>query len=277
MLTADHFFNLENHPFKGLFAGTDYVWEALPRLKPFINECLNPNLQEVRNGQTVVAETVILYEGEVIKSGFTIDTEGKKPVVKKGETVLEGASIIYGGSYLMDDLIQIGRGVVVEPAALIKGPAVIGDGTEVRHGAYIRGDALIGDDCVVGHTTEMKSSVMLGGSKAGHFAYIGDSILGRVNLGAGTKLANLKMIDSPVVLKIAGQVYETGLRKFGAVLGDGVETGCNSVTAPGTLLGKNVLLYPNVTARGYYPGGKIIKVRQNQEVLDNLPDGKSER
>ncbi len=277
MLTADHFFNLEDHPFKDLFAGTDCVWEALPRLKLFIKEYLNPNVQEIRKGQTVVAETAILYEGEVIKSGFIIDTEGKKPIVKKGETVLEGASIIYSGSYLLDDLIQIGRNVVIEPAALIKGPAVIGDGTEVRHGAYIRGDALIGNDCVVGHTTELKSSVMLVGSKAGHFAYIGDSILGRVNLGAGTKLANLKMIDSPVVLNIEGQVYETGLRKFGAVLGDGVETGCNSVTAPGTLLGKNVLLYPNGTARGYYPGGKIIKVRQNQEVLDNRQGGESER
>lgn len=277
MLAADHYFSLEDHPFKGLFAGTDYVWEALPQLKSFIKEFLKPNVQEIRNGQTLVPETVILFEGDVIKSGFVIDAEGKKPVVKKGGTVLEGASIIYGGAYLMDDLIQIGRGVVIEPSALVKGPAVIGDGTEVRHGAYIRGDALIGADCVVGHTTELKSSVMLGGSKAGHFAYIGDSILGRVNLGAGTKLANLKMIDSPVVLKIAGQVYETGLRKFGAILGDGVETGCNSVTAPGTLLGKNVLLYPNATARGYYPGGKIIKVRQNRQVMDIRQDDKGER
>ncbi len=277
MLTAGHFFNLDNHPHKALFEGTDYVWEGLPRIKSYIRKVLEPNAREIRNGVTQVAKTVVLHEGKVLTSGFTIDGSDKKAIVKKDGAVLDGASIIFSGSFLMDDLIQIGKRVIIEPGALIKGPAVIGDGTEVRQGAYIRGDVLVGTDCVVGHTTEMKSSVMLGGSKAGHFAYIGDSILGAVNLGAGTKLANLKMIDSPVILKIEGQVYETGLRKFGAVLGDGVETGCNSVTAPGTLLGKNVLLYPNGTARGYYPGSKIIKVRQNQEVLDNLKDGQSER
>jgi len=272
MLSAGDFFKLDNHPFKGLFEGTDYVWEALPRLKAFIKEYLESNVKDIRNGGTMIAKTMVLYEGKAIESGFVIDTSGKKAIVKKDGSVLEGASIIYEGSFLMDDLIQIGRNVIIEPGALIKGPAVIGDGTEVRQGAYIRGDVLIGKDCVVGHTTEMKAAAMLGGSKAGHFAYIGDSVMGAVNLGAGTKLANLKMIDSPVVLNINGQVYETGLRKFGAILGDGVETGCNSVTAPGTLLGKNTLLYPNAAARGFYPGGKIIKVRQNQEVMDKLED-----
>ncbi len=272
MLSAGDFFCLDKHQFKGLFNGTDYVWEALPRLKAFIKEYLEPNIKGIRKGGTMVAKTMALYEGKVIESGFVIDESGKKAVVKKDGTVLDGASIVYEGSFLMDDFIQIGKNVIIEPGALIKGPAVIGDGTEVRQGAYIRGDVLVGKDCVVGHTTEVKASAMLDGSKAGHFAYIGDSILGAVNLGAGTKLANLKMIDSPVVLNIEGQVYETGLRKFGAILGDGVETGCNSVTAPGTMLGKNTLLYPNAAARGYYPGGKIIKVRQSQDVVDNMED-----
>lgn len=266
MLRAVDFFNLEQNLYKTLFDGTDYVWEALPRLKSYIRDIIEPNVKDIRSGLVQLAETVVLHEGKVLKSGFMIDTGGKKAVVKRGGVVLDGASIIFGGSILMDDLIQIGKEVIIEPGALVKGPAVIGNGTEVRQGAYIRGDVLVGNDCVVGHTTEMKSSVMLGGSKAGHFAYIGDSILGAVNLGAGTKLANLKMVDSPVVLHIEGERYETGLRKFGAILGDGVETGCNSVTAPGTLLGKKVLLYPNGTARGYYPGGRIIKVRQSQEV-----------
>jgi len=266
LLRAVDFFNLEQNRFKTLFDGTDYVWEALPRLKSYIRDIIEPNVKDIRSGLVQLKETVVLHEGKVLKSGLMIDTGGKKAVVERDGVVLDGASIIFSGSILMDDLIQIGKGVIIEPGALIKGPAVIGDGTEVRQGAYIRGDVLVGTDCVVGHTTEMKSSVMLGGSKAGHFAYIGDSILGAVNLGAGTKLANLKMVDSPVVLHIEGEVYDTGLRKFGAILGDGVETGCNSVTAPGTLLGKKVMLYPNGTARGYCPGGNIIKVRQNQEV-----------
>ncbi len=272
MLSAGDFFDLDDHPFEGLFKDTGYVWEALPRLKAFIKESLEPNVIDLRKNRIMVAETMVLYEGEAVTTGLEINSSGKKLVVKKDGSYLEGASIVYAGSFLMDDLIQIGKNVIIEPGALIKGPAVIGDGTEVRQGAYIRGDVLVGRNCVVGHTTEIKASIMLGGSKAGHFAYIGDSILGSVNLGAGTKLANLKMTDSPVVLNIKGQVYKTGLRKFGAILGDGVETGCNSVTAPGTLLGKKTLLYPGATARGYYPGQKIIKARQNQEVIDNLHD-----
>lgn len=270
MLAAADFFSLEKNVFKDLFEDTEYVWEALPRLKPFIEEHLQPNVSAVRCGSASIRDTRVIYQGSVLTSGFDIDMTGKKPVVRKNGIILEGASIIFCGSYLLDDHIYIGNNVIIEPTALVKGPAIIGDNTEIRHGAYIRGDVLIGNDCVVGHTTEIKSSVMLGGSKAGHFAYIGDSILGKVNLGAGTKLANLKMVDSPVVININRQIYETGLRKFGAVLADGVETGCNSVTTPGTIMAKNVLLYPNGTARGYYPPNSIVKVKQNQDLLEDV-------
>ncbi len=263
MLKADDFFDLDHNRHAGLFDGTEYVWEGLSKLKSYIRENLEPNVGQVRRGETVVGKTVILHRNRVIIDGFSIDTSGKKPVVQVDGETLPGASIIYAGAFIMDDQVSIGENTVIEPAALIKGPAIIGNSTEVRHGAYIRGDVLVGDDCVVGHTTEMKSSAMLGGSKAGHFAYIGDSILGKVNLGAGTKLANLKMIDSQVSLTVDGKTYQTGLRKFGAIFGDGVETGCNSVSTPGTLLGRGVLLYPNGTARGYYPPKTIIKVRQD--------------
>ncbi len=268
VLKAADFFDLEHNRFADLFAGTEFVWEGLGRIKTYINENLQPNVEEARQGETVIAKTLILYEGKVIRDGFRIDDSGKKPVVIIGGQELDGATIIHAGAFLMDDRIYIGKNTVIEPAALIRGPAIIGDGTEVRHGAYIRGDVLVGDDCVVGHTTEMKSSVMLGGSKAGHFAYIGDSILGKVNLGAGTKLANLKMIDSKVTITVDGKSYQTGLRKFGAIFGDGVETGCNSVSAPGTLLGKNALLYPNGTARGYYSPGVIIKIKQERHLRE---------
>jgi len=270
LLAAADFFSLEKNAYRRLFEDTEYVWEALPRLKPFIEEHLQPNVSAVRCGSASIRDTRVIYQGSVLTSGFDIDMTGKKPVVRKNGIILEGASIIFCGSYLLDDHIYIGNNVIIEPTALVKGPAIIGDNTEIRHGAYIRGDVLIGNDCVVGHTTEIKSSVMLGGSKAGHFAYIGDSILGKVNLGAGTKLANLKMVDSPVVININRQIYETGLRKFGAVLADGVETGCNSVTTPGTIMAKNVLLYPNGTARGYYPPNSIVKVKQNQDLLEDV-------
>lgn len=268
MLRAEDFFNLTETPFPGFFDDAEYVWEGLKNIKPYLKSFLEPNVAIFRKGSSFIEKTVLLHHGEVITTGFELDRSGKKVLAKVNGQVLEGASIIYAGAHLLDDAVYIGRNVVVEPTALISGPAHIGDGSEVRHGAYIRGDVLVGNDCVVGHTTEIKSSVMLGGSKAGHFAYIGDSILGRVNLGAGTKLANLKMIDSMVSIKIEGHVYETGLRKFGAILADEVETGCNSVTMPGTLLGLGTLLYPNGTARGYYRPQTIIRVRQEQHCVE---------
>jgi UDP-N-acetylglucosamine diphosphorylase / glucose-1-phosphate thymidylyltransferase / UDP-N-acetylgalactosamine diphosphorylase / glucosamine-1-phosphate N-acetyltransferase / galactosamine-1-phosphate N-acetyltransferase len=266
MLGAIDFFNLNECRFRDIFIDTEYVWEGLIKIKTYLKDNLEGNTGAIRRGNSFIDQTCVMYRGEVITGGFEIDATGKKVLVKMDGSVLEGASVIYAGSHLLDDYIYIGSNTIIEPCALIKGPTIIGNNSEIRHGAYIRGEVLVGDDCVVGHTTEIKSSVMLGGSKAGHFAYIGDSILGSVNLGAGTKLANLKMIDSQVVVNAEGQVFKTGLRKFGAVLADGVETGCNSVTTPGTLLGKQVLLYPNCTARGYYPPGTIIKVRQNKDL-----------
>ena len=158
------------------------------------------------------------------------------------------------GAYLFDDRIIIGAGTVVESGALIKGPTVLGSYSEVRQGAYMRGNCLIGNHCVVGHVTETKSSIMLDGSKAGHFAYIGDSILGRnVNLGAGTKLANLKIIRGAIKIAHNGKYYDTNRRKLGAILGDRTETGCNSVTSPGTLMGPGSIVYPGISvAGGYY-------------------------
>lgn len=268
MLRAENFFDLEANPFIDLFETDEYVWEALGRIKDYIKGHLQPNVINLRKDTSLLTKTVIIHEGKVFDSGFMLEhgdaTKGKFIIRKDGE-VLSQASVIYAGVALLDNEIQIGKGTVIEPGALIKGPTIILDNTEVRQGAYIRGNVIVGNKCVVGHTTEMKSAVMLGDSKAGHFAYIGDSILGKVNLGAGTKLANLKIVESAVVLSIRGKRYNTGLRKFGAILGDGVETGCNTVTAPGTLLGKGVLVYPNATVRGYHPPNTVIKLKQRQK------------
>ena len=264
MLKVEDFFNLEETVFTDLFKDSEYVWDPLKKLSEYIKTTMIPNVAEIRAGSPHINNTLVLYNGIIIDSGFTIQTEKKKLLIKKDNEILEGASVIYAGAILMDDNIFIGKNTIIEPGALIKGPTIIGNNTEIRQGAYIRGDVLVGDFCVVGHATEVKSSILIGESKAGHFAYIGDSILGKVNLGAGTKLANLKIVKSGVVLQIKGKRYDTGLRKFGAILADNVETGCNSVTSPGTLLGKNVIVYPNATVRGYHPSNSIIKVRQNQ-------------
>lgn len=204
---------------------------------------------------------MVIYNGEV-REDLEVKTTGPKNSVQvylKGE-ILEGPAVILPGAYLFDDQVILGPGTVVEPGALLKGPVVIGKNSEVRQGAYIRGDCLVGDGCVVGHATEAKGSIFLKGAKAGHFAYIGDSILGQdVNLGAGTKLANLKMIPGTVSVAAAGKRHDTGRRKIGAILGDKTETGCNSVTSPGTLMGPRSVVYPAIAVPGgYYPGRTII-------------------
>jgi bifunctional N-acetylglucosamine-1-phosphate-uridyltransferase/glucosamine-1-phosphate-acetyltransferase GlmU-like protein len=258
------FFDLEDFEHKALFADVKYVWEALVELKSYLTGRLAPNVTDLSG--SMLLKTHVLWNGEIIEQGFEIEpgeaTKGKLKVFRKGDELV-GASVLYAGAILFDSNISVGEGTVVEPGALLMGPAIIGNNTEIRQGAYVRGNCLIGNRCVVGHTTEVKTSIMLDGAKAGHFAYIGDSILGNdVNLGAGTKLANLKIVDVEMKLKIEGQMYKTGLKKLGAILGDNVETGCNSVTSPGTLLGKASLVYPCVNVPGgFYPSRSVIAIR----------------
>lgn len=174
---------------------------------------------------------------------------------------------ISDGAFLIDpEKIFIGKGSIVEPGAYIKGPCYIGEGCVVRHGAYIRGYLLAGNDCVIGHDTEVKHAILLDSVRAGHFAYVGDTILGsRVNLGAGTKCANLKLNAGPIAVNVNGEHISTGFKKFGAVLGDDVQTGCNSVTNPGTLVGKNTICYPCVNFGGFVGPKQTIK--SNMELV----------
>lgn len=262
-LAPSDFFDLSATPHAGLFDGAEFVWDGLKRIKSHIKETIRPNVEGARNDGMMIPRTTVIIDGRVYTTGFQIGAEG---VVMDGDVV--PAAVIYEGAILFDDAIQLDPGAVVEPGAMIKGPTIIGPNTEVRHAAYIRGNVLIGANCVVGHTTEMKHSVMLGNSAAGHFAYIGDSILGDVNLGAGTKIANLKITESEVAITVDGQRHETGLRKFGAILGDGVELGCNTVTLPGALVGRGTVGYPNASLRGYIPPNSIVKVRQTQEIVE---------
>lgn len=168
----------------------------------------------------------------------------------------------------IDDNVYIGSGTVVEPGVMIKGPTIIGANCEVRAGAYIRGNVLVGDGVVVGHTTELKTCLLFDEVEVPHFSYVGDSILGwKAHLGAGVKISNLKVTRTPVVLKINDQRYETGLIKFGAILGDEVEIGCNCVLNPGTLVGKRTLAYTNLSMQGYYPPNSIVKLHQSYEIV----------
>jgi NDP-sugar pyrophosphorylase family protein len=172
------------------------------------------------------------------------------------------------GVFLIDrHLITIEKGSVIEPGAYIKGPCYIGKNCTIRHGAYIRGNLITGDGCVIGHDTEIKNAIFLNQVHAAHFAYVGDSILGnRVNLGAGTKCANLKFDKQAIILNVDGNKIETGLKKFGAVLGDDVQTGCNVVTNPGTILGKGVHCHPLTNVKGVIPAEAIVTNNVQQVV-----------
>jgi NDP-sugar pyrophosphorylase family protein len=164
-------------------------------------------------------------------------------------------------AYLVNpDLISIGEGTVIEPGAYIRGPCIIGRNCQIRHGSYIRGNVIVGDRCVVGHATELKHSILLNHARAAHFAFVGDSVLGNdVNLGAGVKCANLRLDGSPVCVRYHQQSISTGLRKCGAIVGDGCQIGCNVVINPGTLFGKRAKCYPCVNIGGVIEEGMLVK------------------
>lgn len=177
---------------------------------------------------------------------------------------------LHAGVHLLGDRIAIAPGCRIEPGAVIVGPAILAEGVTVRTGAYVREHVVLGAGSLVGAHSEVKGSVLLPGAKAPHQNYVGDSLLGRdVNLGAGTILSNVKNVGREVSFPHAGGVVHTGLRKFGAVLGDGCKTGCNTVLNPGVLLGPGSVTYPNATLRGgFYPAGTLVKVRQSQQLVE---------
>jgi NDP-sugar pyrophosphorylase family protein len=173
------------------------------------------------------------------------------------EPVIKGK--VHAGAWVLGK-VYIAEGAVVEPSAYIQGPCFIGPDAEVRHGAYIRGNVYVGARAVVGHTSEVKGSVLMDDAKAAHFAYVGDSFLGRhVNLGAGTKLANLKLKGDEVKFRhpADGRPVASGLRKFGAIMGDNAQTGCNAVLSPGTVMMPEATVLPCAHGRGLIKPGLL--------------------
>lgn len=177
------------------------------------------------------------------------------------------------GAHLVDpEKIYIGPGVLIEAGAYVKGPCYLGEGSVVRHGAYIRGAVLCGSNCVIGHATEIKNSVLLNKAQAAHFAYVGDSILGhRSNLGAGTRLANLRLDGQSVPFLFEGQSLDTGRRKFGAILGDGAQTGCNVVCNPGTVLGPGAAAFPLSNFGGWVPANALVRPASGARIRQRKP------
>ena len=149
---------------------------------------------------------------------------------------------------------------VIAPTAYLGAPCIIGAGTEVRHCAFVRGSALVGDGCVVGNSVELKNVILFDKVQVPHYNYVGDSILGfKAHMGAGSITSNVKSDKTLVVVKNGSEQIPTGLKKFGAMVGDFVEVGCNSVLNPGTVIGRGSSIYPTSSVRGVIPEGHIYK------------------
>lgn len=242
MLHARDFFDLSQTDHAAIFDGTQFVWQAIPKIGEYIRMRLSTDLAPNIN-------SVTLHPSTILKSA----------------------------------LVHIGEGTRIDPGVLIEGPAIIGKNCEIRQGAYLRENVVLGNGAIVGHTSELKNVLMLEKAAAPHFAYLGDSILGaRVNLGAGTKLSNLAVTSTidpithkrpTIILTIEGARYDTGLSKMGAILGDDVQIGCNSVLNPGCLVGARTWVYALASLpKGYFPADSIIKVKQQFEIIEKRGD-----
>ncbi len=171
---------------------------------------------------------------------------------------------------LGEEYIEIGENVYahesakISPTACIAGPTIIGKDTEIRHCAYIRGSVIVGDNCVIGNSTEVKNAIIFNNVQCPHYNYVGDAVLGEYShTGAGVILSNVKSDKTNIKITVDGQLEETGLRKFSAIIGDHVEVGCNSVVCPGSMIYPNTNIYPLTRVRGVIGPNKIVKDMNN--------------
>lgn len=244
-----YFPQLNNFAYSDAFEKIEQVWDPLRTLENIIYKALIKNSigDPLENLSGIKVDSSTTIRGIVVESWVKLNA----PIISK----------TLG--------IWIGSGTTLEPTAIIKGPAIIGKKNDIRQGAYMRGNVVTGDNCVIGHCTEIKNSILMNHVEAGHFNYIGDSILGNyVNMGAGSRLANVqfrglqeKMGDfiNDIEIPLENGTISTQLSKFGSIIGDNSEIGCNTVICPGTLIGKDNWIYPNCTVpKGFHPPGYFL-------------------
>ncbi len=179
----------------------------------------------------------------------------------------EGADIAEGS--FVGERVALGEGTVVEPGAIIKGPAIIGKNSTIRSGAYVRENAIIGNGVTIGNSCEVKNALVFNEAEIPHFNYVGDSVIGfHGHLGAGVILSNVRLDRQEVVVKASHGRLPTHLRKFGAIIGDYAEIGCNAVISPGSVIGQRSVIYPLTSFGGVIGPDKIVKLRQETEITD---------
>src|ERR1051325_7620535 len=172
------------------------------------------------------------------------------------------------GKPFISNQVFVGAGTIVEQGAVLKGPAWIGQNCHIRSGCYVRENVIVGDGVVMGNSCEFKNSIIFDEAEVPHFNYVGDSILGyRSHLGAGVILSNVKLNRSEIVVTDGTERIATGLTKFGAIVGDRTEIGCNSVINPGALLGRDCIVYPCTSFRGVLPKRSIVRTQEQVQIL----------
>lgn len=206
-------------------------------------------------------ENLLDLDQTIAASVFEGCTYPWEALKKIGAYILELGETLSKEEYdKKDENIWIAKSAKVSPTASITGPCIIGKNAEIRHCAFIRGNAIVGEGAVVGNSTELKNVIIFNGAQVPHYNYVGDSILGyKAHMGAGSITSNLKSDKSLVTIAYNGEKVETGLKKMGAILGDNVEVGCNSVLNPGTVIGRRTNVYPLSMVRGYVPQDSIYK------------------
>ena len=173
------------------------------------------------------------------------------------------------GKPFISNTVFVGAGTIVEQGAVLKGPAWIGENCHIRSGCYVRENVIAGDGVVMGNSCEFKNCILFDEAQVPHFNYVGDSILGfHAHLGAGVILSNVKLDHGEIHVAASEGDIATGLTKFGAIVGDRTEIGCNSVINPGSLLGRDSIIYPGVNFRGVLPERSILKLRQTTQLLE---------
>ena len=173
--------------------------------------------------------------------------------------------------------VFVGAGTIVEQGAVLKGPAWIGENCHIRSGCYVRENVIVGDGVVLGNSCEFKNSIIFNDAQVPHFNYVGDSILGyKSHLGAGVILSNVKLDHSEITVAANDGQIGTGLTKFGAIIGDRTEIGCNAVINPGSLLGRDCIVYPQTNFRGVLPHNSIVKLRQQTQIMPRHEAGAGE-
>ncbi|MEO7933634.1 MAG: UDP-N-acetylglucosamine diphosphorylase [Chthoniobacterales bacterium] len=172
------------------------------------------------------------------------------------------------GTPFVSSQARIGKGTTIGHGAAIIGPAWIGENCEIRPGCYIRENVIVGDNVVLGNSCEFKNCIIFNGAQIPHFSYVGDSIVGyKAHLAAGVILSNMRLDQRPVSIATNHGVIDTQLRKFGAVIGDHAEIGCNAVLSPGSIIGRRSLIYPGTQWRGVLPADSIARLRQQIDVI----------